>query len=98
MAMKKYFVYILKCSDNSYYVGFTSNLSRRINEHQTGKYKNSYTFKRRPIVLVFHTQFNNALVAIAKEKQIKKWSRVKKEALINNRFEELPNLSKKLFQ
>ena len=96
--MKKYFVYILKCSDDSYYVGVTSNLFRRIEEHQIGKYKNSYTFKRRPVVLVFYTEFKEVALAIIKEKQIKKWSRAKKEALINNMFEELPNLSKKLFK
>ena len=95
--MKKYFVYILKCCDYSYYVGVTSYLSRRIEEHQIGKYKNSYTFKRRPIRLIYFEEFDNIQLAISREKQIKKWSRFKKEALIKNEFDELPNLSKKGF-
>ncbi len=95
--MKTYYVYILECSDKSYYTGFSSRLNIRIIEHKTGKYPDCYTFKRRPIKLVFHTTFSNPNHAIACEKQIKKWSRAKKEALINNTFEKLPNLSKKKF-
>ncbi len=96
--MKKYFIYILKCFDDSYYVGVTSNLSRRIQEHQVGKYRNSYTFKRRPIRLVYFEEYNDVRIAISREKQIKKWSRPKKEALIKNKFDKLPNLSKKGFE
>ncbi len=96
--MKRYYVYILKCSDKTYYTGFTSNLENRIVEHQIGKHKESYTFKRRPLQLVFHCEFTNAEMAIETEKQIKKWSRAKKEALINDEFEKLPNLAKKKFK
>lgn len=95
--MKQSFVYILKCSDNSYYTGITSNLSKRITEHKIGIYKDSYTFSRRPIELVFFAEFTDIKLAIQTEKQIKKWSRVKKEALINGEFEKLPNLAKKNF-
>lgn len=70
--MKTYHVYILKCSDNSYYTGFTSNLSQRIEERKTGKYSESYTHNRRPIQLVYHAEFTEANTAIQTEKQIKK--------------------------
>ena len=91
------FVYILKCADNSYYVGVTSNLYDRISEHNSGKYRNSYTFNRLPVTLVFYTTFTEITTAIEFEKKLKKWSRSKKEALIHNKFDTLPNLSKKNF-
>ena len=96
--MKTYYVYILECSDKSYYTGITSRLHLRVIEHQTGKYPNCYTYKRKPIDLVFYAEFTDPNHAIDLEKQIKKWSRAKKEALINNEFEKLPNLSKKKFK
>ena len=96
--MKLSYVYILKCSDNTYYTGITSNLNRRILEHQSGKNLDAYTYSRRPLALVFYAEFTDINLAIAKEKQIKKWSRAKKEALINNEFERLPNLAKKKFK
>ena len=95
--MKIYYVYMLKCADNTYYTGITSNLTQRVQDHIKGKHIDSYTFSRRPIQLVFFCEFTNVNLAITTEKQIKKWSRVKKEALINNEFEKLPNLSKKKF-
>ena len=95
--MKLSYVYILKCSDDSYYTGVTSNLEKRIIEHKSGKYIDSYTYKRRPLDLVFYAEFTDVSLAIQSEKQIKKWSRAKKEALINNEYDELPNLSKKKF-
>ena len=89
---------MLRCSDETYYTGVTSNLEKRIQEHQDGKYRKSYTFFRRPVILVFYAEFTDINFAIEKEKQIKKWSRAKKEALINKVHETLPNLSKKKFQ
>ena len=76
------YVYILKCNDESYYVGITNNIIRRFEEHQNGIDSKSY---------------KNIEVAIEIEKKIKKWSKVKKEALIENRIIHLPNLSKKKF-
>jgi putative endonuclease len=81
-SLKYYFVYILKCSDNSYYTGFTNNIERRLAEHQSGKKPDCYTFYRRPVELVFGEYFLNPNDAIAFEKQVKGWSRAKKEALI----------------
>ncbi len=93
-----YYVYILRCNDNTYYTGVTNDVVRRLSEHQEGKDSNSYTFKRKPVQLVFYTEFSNIEVAIEKEKQIKKWSKNKKEALIDGKYELLPNLAKKEFK
>ena len=95
--MKTYYVYILKCSDKTYYTGITSNLEKRLLEHSKGLIKGSYTYFRRPLYLVFYCEFTDVTLAISKEKQIKKWSKAKKEALINNEYESLPNLAKKKF-
>ena len=69
--MKIYVVYILKCSDNTYYTGITSNLSKRLIEHKSGKHKDSYTYNRRPLTLEFYAEFTNVDLAIDTEKQIK---------------------------
>jgi putative endonuclease len=95
--MKTYYVYILKCSDKTYYTGITSNLRKRFEQHQDGKHVDSYTYKRRPLSLEFYAEFTMVSMAIATEKQIKKWSKKKKEALISGEFEKLPNLAKKDF-
>lgn len=91
--MKQYYVYILLCSDNSYYTGVTNNLERRLYEHEHGLDPGSYTFKRRPVTLVFHEMFNDIVQAIAFEKQIKGWKRAKKEAIIKGDWHLLPELS-----
>ncbi len=96
--MKFYYVYILKCSYGTYYTGFTSNLEQRFREHQSGKHRDSYTYSRRPITMEFYQEFVDPNQAILIEKQLKKWSQVKKEALINGKFEKLPNLAKKKFK
>ncbi len=96
--MKTYFVYIVKCSDNSYYTGFTNDLDRRLGEHQSGKNKDSYTFDKRPIQLMWFETFNDVLNAIAIEKQIKGWSRRKKEALIDQDWDKLVLYSKNYTQ
>jgi len=92
--MKQYFVYILCCSDNSYYTGVTNDLERRLYERENSLDSKSYTFKRRPVKLVFHEMFNDINQAIAFEKQLKGWSRAKKEAIINGDWDLLPGLSK----
>ncbi len=91
--MKNYFVYILKCSDNSYYTGVTNDLERRIVEHNSGYDDKSYTFSRRPVELVYTELFNDINDAIRAEKQIKGWSRKKKEALISKDFNKLKRIS-----
>lgn len=95
--MKIFYVYILECSDKTFYTGITSSLSKRVESHASGKYRDSYTFSRRPIKLVFYCEFTDPNIAIDVEKQIKKWSRAKKRALIDGNYEQLPNLAKKKF-
>ncbi len=95
--MQSSYVYILKCSDNTYYTGVTNDIFRRFNEHQDGVNIKCYTYFRRPLELVFYTQFMDIQQAIWFEKKLKKWSQAKKEALIEGRYEDLPNLSKKKF-
>ena len=95
--MKRYYVYILLCTDNTYYTGVTNDLETRFLYHQNGQNPNSYTYHRRPVEIVFYTQFDNINQAIAFEKQLKGWSRAKKEAVINGEWEKLPNLAKRKF-
>jgi len=75
--MKDYFVYILKCSDDSYYTGVTNSLEKRINEHESGLIK-GYTSSRLPVKLVFSERFTDINDAIRFEKQVKGWNRKKK--------------------
>ena len=96
--MKVFVVYILKCSDGTYYTGMTSNLEQRLVSHEQGRYKDGYTDARRPVQLVFHCEFTEAHHAISTEKQLKKWSKAKKEALIKGEFDILPKLAKKVFR
>ena len=95
--MRLSYVYILKCSDKTYYTGVTSNLDSRMFKHHSGFYPNCYTFSRRPLKLVFYCEFTDINFAIETEKQIKRWSRAKKEALINEEYDSLVNLAKKKF-
>ncbi len=96
--MKIMYVYILHCSDETYYVGVTNNLEQRLCQHQDGVNTQCYTFSRRPNKLVFYELFNDPLKAIYFEKKIKKWSKAKKEALISKNYDLLPGLSKKVFK
>ena len=91
--MKNYHVYILKCNDESYYTGVTNNIDRRFAEHQNGEDRKAYTYKRRPLTLVFCEDFNDINQAITFEKQVKGWSRKKKEAIILDKWEDLKELS-----
>ena len=93
--MKVYSVYILRCSDQSYYTGVTSELEKRIAEHDIGIDPVCYTYTRRPVDLVFSAEFQRVEEAIAREKQIKGWSRRKKEALIKNEYSKLIEFSKR---
>ena len=93
--MKKSFIYILLCADDTYYTGVTSNLKQRLLRHQSAYYSNSYTSSRLPVELVFYTEFTDITIAIEKEKQIKKWSKAKKKALIDGNYVALVNLAKK---
>ena len=89
-----YYVYILECSDKSYYTGVTNDLETRMWEHETGFNPRCYTFKRRPLILRYSIHHTDIMQAIAWEKQIKGWSRKKKEALFNEDWEEIKKLAK----
>lgn len=87
-------VYILRCADGSYYTGLTKQeIEARVWEHNAGIYA-GYTKKRRPVELVFTETYDRILDAIARERQIKGWSRAKKEALIAYDYEALPDLAR----
>ena len=88
----KGYLYILECTDGSYYTGSTIDLQKRINEHHNGQGTN-HTKKRLPIKLVYVEEYLNIATAFEREKQIQGWSRAKKEALITGDFDALPNLS-----
>jgi putative endonuclease len=89
-----YTVYILECSDSRLYIGITNNLERRLNEHNEGIHPKSWTARRLPVKLVYSEEFKYVNDAIAREKQIKRWSQEKKRALINSNFEKLSELAK----
>ena len=96
--MKSYFVYILHCNDNSFYVGLTSELEERISQHNSGKFPEAFTCYRRPVSLKWFEKFKDPKLASALEKQIKGWSRRKKEALINGEWDKLKDFSKNYSQ
>ena len=93
--MKVYYVYILICSDKSYYTGITNNIDKRLIEHNNSLDKASYTYSRRPVKIIYFETFQNPNDAIFSEKKIKGWSRKKKEALMHGYFNELRKLSNK---
>jgi len=90
-------MYILKCADGSYYTGSTTDLQRRLLQHQMGEGAN-YTKKRLPVELVYYEEYERVDEAFYREKQVQGWTRKKKEALINGRFLELPQLARKIFR
>jgi putative endonuclease len=87
-----FWVYILRCADDSYYTGHTENLEKRMAEHRSGQIED-YTSARLPVTLVFYEEFLSRDEALARERQIKGWSRKKKEALIRRDWVELSRLA-----
>jgi putative endonuclease len=87
-------VYILLCSDGSYYTGITRrDVEERVSEHTQGLDPTCYTFPRRPVSIPFSASFQRVDEAVSLERQIKGWSRAKKEALIRGEYEALPALA-----
>ncbi len=87
------YVYILRCADGKYYVGTTrASLEHRVAEHNAGTY-GGFTSRRRPVELVYHQDFELVTEAIAAERQLKGWSRAKKEALICGDFDLIRRLA-----
>jgi putative endonuclease len=88
-------VYILRCADGSYYVGSARlGLERRVAEHYAGTF-GGYASKRLPVELVWAEHFPDIIDAIAVERQIKGWSRAKKEALMRGDYERVRALAKR---
>ena len=85
-------MYILECSDGSYYTGSTKDLERRLEQHQAGEGAN-HTAKRLPVKLIYYEEYNRIDHAFDREKQVQGWSRAKKEALILGEIDNLPELA-----
>lgn len=83
--MKKYHVYIVECSDGSYYTGITTDVERRVLEHNFSFKSAKYTRSRRPVKLVYSKVVGNRSEASKEEYRIKKLSRSKKTDLINKK-------------
>ncbi len=77
-----WFVYILECSDNTYYTGVTNDIGRRLLEHNKSKLGSKYTRARRPVVLKYRKKFMNRSNAQKEESRIKKLSRIEKKKII----------------
>ena len=91
--MKPFFVYILRCADDSYYTGHTDDLERRIGEHQHGA-GDGYTASRRPIELAWSQECATREEALNAEMQIKGWGRKKKEAMMRGDWDEVSRLAR----
>lgn len=88
-----FWAYIVRCSDGSYYAGHTDDLELRIAQHHVGHFPDCYTFSRRPLELVWASDFPSRIEALETERRIKGWSRVKKEALIREDWAALQRLA-----
>jgi len=93
MKIGKFVTYMLRCSDDSFYIGHTDNIEQRLSLHQSGKI-NGYTAQRLPVELVWMERFHTRNEAFVIERKIKGWSRKKKTALINKDWETICTLSR----
>ena len=92
--MPQAWIDILKCSDESFYTGHTTDLIERIKSHKAGK-ASTWTRDWLPVHLIYIHKFSTKRLAYQAEQQIKRWSRAKKEALINQDIDLLKYLAKK---
>jgi putative endonuclease len=88
-----YRVYIIRCADDSFYVGSTQDLNSRVKTHNDGRGA-AHTFKHRPVYLVYSEVFATETAAVKREQQLKRWSHKKKQALVDANIEGLKRLSK----
>lgn len=90
------YVYMLRCADGSFYIGSAcgEDTSKRVDEHNAGAHQ-GYTFSRRPVVLVWSEHFDRITDGIAAERQLKGWSRAKKEALIRSDWNSLSQFARR---
>jgi putative endonuclease len=84
-----YYLYIVRCADKTLYTGITTDLDRRIGEHNSGKLGAKYTRARRPVKLVYSRKFKNRVLAQAAEYRIKKLSRTEKLEMIKGKIADL---------
>ena len=85
LAEGQHATYILLCADKSYYVGSTGCIEQRLQDHINGK-ASAWTKKRNPVHLVYFEIYQSQLEAMQREKQLKGWTRIKKERLINGEW------------
>ena len=95
-SMKRYWVYMVRCRDRSFYVGVTNDVDTRVAQHNFGIDETAYTYTRRPVVLVFCSEFADVWDAIRFEKQLKGWSRKKKLALIRGDWARIVAISREI--
>ena len=88
-----FWLYILRCSDGSYYVGHTDDLEARLAQHHEGAIASCYTRLKRPLTLEFSEAFATRYEALTAERQVKRWTRAKKEALMRRDWEALQALA-----
>ena len=91
------YMYVLRCNDESLYIGSTINIEKRLWQHNNGEGAN-FTKKRTPVKIVYLEEYSRIDDAFYREKQVQRWSRSKKEALVADNSEELIKLSKKIFK
>lgn len=89
-----FYVYILQCNDDSFYTGHTDDLDKELTQHSQDYFSNCCTAKLLPVALVYHGGFDTRERALIVEKQVKGWSRKKKQALINDDWLEIARLSR----
>ena len=89
-----FWVYMLRCADESLYVGHTEDLEYRLAQHHAGTFITCYTFKRRPLQLVHSQAFETRIEALEAERQLKGWRRAQKEALIVGDWAEVGRLAR----
>jgi|SRR3990167_3794718 len=93
MVRRLYYVYILRCADDSFYVGSAQDLDSRVKAHNDGRGA-AYTFKHRPVHLVYSEAFDSEIRAVTRERQLKCWSHKKKQALVDGNIQRLKQLNK----
>ena len=89
-----FYLYILRCSNSTFYVGSTQNLKSRLEAHDKGRGA-AYTFKHRPVCLAYSEKYQSKIEALSRERQLKHWSHGKEEALVLGNHESLKHLSKR---
>jgi putative endonuclease len=89
-----HYVYIVRCVDGTLYVGSARDLEERLKAHNDGRGA-AYTFKRRPVRLIYSETLDSHYKALARERQLKRWSHGKKQALIEGNLERLKRLSRR---